>query len=161
MHFLWSQKVQATDSDWVIDSHSVSPSTLRFFFQWRHRHLSWFVFLQELQTKNLSTSSLFGNDPWELPERAGQWYRKGRKVNKAPKKHLSAVQCGQLRWNPIGALEGHTESVSSANEEAGAFTHQFLSFWLHGHPGLFFQPVPQAPMVRGCSQAERGRKAPG
>lgn len=73
-------------------------------FKW-YQHLSWFVFLPKLKTKNLGANRKFEIDRGELCEQAGQWNGEGKKVNKAWKKAFVSRPLWATRFSPTG----HTE----------------------------------------------------
>lgn len=83
-----------------------SVITLHYYiiFKW-YQHLSWFVFLPKLKTKNLGANSVFESDPGELCEQAGQWDGEGGKSTKPEKKHLSAGHCGPRDSVPLDTTE--------------------------------------------------------
>lgn len=86
MHSLWSQKAQATDSDWVIDSHSVFTLYSQIFFSSDDIGTCFgLCSFKNCKQRIWAQVVYLGMIPGNLPERAGQWYRKGRS-QQSPKK---------------------------------------------------------------------------
>ena len=152
-----------TGVNWVINSRTPSPPCTIVSFSnddvgtclRLHSFKSW---KQRMWMQAVYLGAIPGN---HLREQGGE-VGKGGKSATPPKSICQQVAVGNwdsiLYWDPS---KDTMESGPSLCEEAAVFTHQFLSFWSHGHPELFFQPVPPAPMVKRCPQADRNRKAVG